>query len=344
MSYKALFTTKIPHHSSHSGYEQLIKYIDADEVLAQLRKNTTQPVKLTIERILRRLSVSRWYQWDGIETEFKTLKLNRVHGDNLIAHFLYGDTAIGLLPYFSRWLSANIVLSIHACPSDLPDVVQYPKSLKNIDHLVLLGSNQKSFFLNNGLSEEQMTVVPHGVDLQYFKPSQQNNPITDNFDVLIVGNWRRNFTFYRKLIAEVSAGYPFHFHIVTADFNHHYFRGLEQVTLYDNIPDQKLLHFYQQANAMLLAVKDAVANNVLLEAMACGLPIVCEKVGALPEYLGADYDCFFEKNDTGEALAILNMLQNQEKSDHIRNYLVDRSLQYNWKNVAEQFHKIYNRL
>lgn len=165
MSFKALFTTKIPHHSTHSGYEQLIKYINADEVFAELRENTTQPVKLTIERILRRLSVSRWYQWDGIVTELKTLKLNQIYGNHLIAHFLYGDTAIGLLPYIKRWISANIVLSIHACPSDLHDVLQYPTALKYIDRFVLLGSNQKSFFLDHGVSDKQITVIPHGVDL-----------------------------------------------------------------------------------------------------------------------------------------------------------------------------------
>ena len=344
MSYKALFTTKIPHHSSHSGYEQLIKYVNADEVLARLRENTSQPLKLTIERILRRLSVSRWYQWDGIETELKTVDLSRRYGSDLIAHFLYGDTAIGLLPYFKKWIKAKIVLSIHACPSDLADVLQYPKALKHIDRLVLLGSNQRSFFLNNGIPEANVTVVPHGIDLDYFKPSAANEPISDQFDILIVGNWRRDFVFYRNLIEHIPDQSPFNFHIVTADFNRHYFEGLANVTLYNKISDARLLHFYQQADAMLLAVKDAVANNVLLEAMACGLPIVCEKTGALPEYLGTDYRLFFEKNSVDEALSKLETVQDSAKQKKISKYLVERSKRYNWHAIADQLNKMYQTL
>ena len=345
--YVALFTTKIPHHSSHSGYEQLMNYVASNEVHARTRTNTQELVKLTTERLARRFAASRWYQWDGIQTEFKTLQLVKRQGNNLIAHFLYGDTAIGLLPYINPWLPGKIVLSIHACPADLPEVLQYPRLLKRVDHFILLGSNQKSFFMEHGVPENNLTVIPHGVDTSYFKPVENTEKLTENFDVLIVGNWRRNFELYQSVIADADEADKLHFHVVTADFNHHYFGESSQLTIHPKLSDLELLRMYQRADAMLLSVQDAVANNVLLESMSCGLPIVTEKNGALPEYLGEQYPLYFETGNAKDAYMKLRDLKSSDFDvrEEIKNYLVDRAqTTYNWQKIAGKMHTFYNSL
>lgn len=101
MTKKIAFTTRILHHSSHSGYEQLIKYINVDEVVEVERVNA-QPFPWNwVERLLRRFTCSKWYAWDGFMFEWRVFREARKL--ETVAFFLYGDTSLGWLPYVKRW-------------------------------------------------------------------------------------------------------------------------------------------------------------------------------------------------------------------------------------------------
>ena len=347
MDHLALFTTRIPHHSSHSGYEQLITYLPGDEVVERMRANTSNPLKKIAERAGRLFSASKWYLWDGIEAERKTLKLARRYGNGLTAHFLYGDTAIGLLPYVWPRNDSRLILSIHATPTDLPEVIQKPRLLQNVDHLILLGENQKPFFEEHGISNDRMSVIPHGVDVDHFVPQKSDKNASEDgpLKVLMVGNWRRNFALYATVVQQLSSNPAFQFEIVTADFNHHHFSDFKQVTLQSGLSDAELLVRYQQSDVMLLGVEDAVANNVLLEAMACGLPVVAERVGALPEYLPDAYPGLFPAHDADRAVELLKRLHADKKLRALwGDQLHQHAQSFRWNRIAKQITDLYQEV
>ncbi len=344
----ALFTTKVPYHSSHSGYEQLIRYIDAQDVVFRVRKNAENFWIKNLERALRQFTASKWYMWDGVEAEWATWRKSRKHGDALISHFLYGDNAIGLLPYFNHKLAGKLILSIHACPSDLGEILQKPKILKRVDALVLLGSNQKDFFLENGIPEKKLHVIPHGVDTEYFVPDDRNQFHTNNrktFEILMVGNWRRNFPFYRRVAERFLNDSRFHFKVISQNHHRFHFENLPNVSFYSNVPDAFLKQAYQESDVLLLGLQDAVANNVLLEAMACGLPVVSEKIGALPEYLSLDKGFYVSPNDDGAAANFIKELQsNKNLWLNKREEMITESKVFKWENVAQQVEILYDKV
>jgi glycosyltransferase involved in cell wall biosynthesis len=61
--------------------------------------------------------------------------------------------------------------------------------------------------------------------------------------------------------------------------------GLPGVEARAEVADDELRELYRRASALLLPLRDAVANNSILEAIACGLPVVTTDVGAVREYL-----------------------------------------------------------
>lgn len=338
----ALFTTKIPHHASRSGYEQLIKYVDADLVHQRLRKNPTNLFQWGVSGLLRKIACSKWYQWDGIVSEYKTLRLAQQYKEPLIAHFLYGDTAIGLLPYIKQWMQTKIVLTIHGCPGDLPEILQYPRMLQSVDQLILLGKNQQSFFIEHGLQENQLSYVPHGVDLEWFKPDRTLKQ-DSSFRILIAGNWRRDFKMYRRICQRLESIIDVKIDVLTKDFNHSYFEGLQNVTLYDRISDEALLRKYQAADLMLLAVQDAAANNVLLEAMATGLPVLSNDRGAIRDYLGDEAGLYYESPD--EAVRMIDQLkQNRNRLDEVSEKVEKRAQHFGWLKIADRMNQIYQTL
>lgn len=341
----ALFTTKVPYHSSHSGYEQLIRYVQSDDVIFRVRKNADSFWKRNLERLFRRFTVSKWYMWDGVEAEWATWKKSRKYGDQLVSHFLYGGNAIGFLPYFRGRIKGKLILSIHACPSDLGEILQKPDLLKRMDALILLGSNQKPFFLSHGIPEEKLHVIPHGVDLDYFgsiENQQYHLSEKKYFNVLMVGNWRRNFPFYRDVAKKLAAQTEIRLRVVSQNHNAFHFDGLENVTFSSGISDNELKHLYQSSDAMLLGVQDAVANNVLLESMACGLPVVLEDVGALSEYISKDAGLFVQPNDS-EAAAdnLIRLYDNQALWNTHRQKTLEEVQEFDWKNIAKQIERVY---
>lgn len=314
MSKTLAFTTKIPHHSSHSGYEQLIKYIDVDEIVEVERVNAQAFPLNWIERLLRRITCSKWYAWDGLMFEWRVFKEARKQPTT--AFFLYGDTSIGWLPYVKKWLSLKLIVALHSCPDDLHEVFQKPHLLKAIDKFIVLGSNQIPFLEKNGISKESIEYIPHGVDVEWFKKGKVES-VSTKFSVLMVGSWRRNFSLYQKVLYHFSDDNTVHFTMISHAHNKSHFQDFsdDELTFLSGISDEELLENYQNHDVMLLGLEDAVANNVLLEALACELPVIVEDVGAIKEYChGLERALVFPKNDHQKAIEIITQLK-------IRNYL-----------------------
>src|SRR4029077_156734 len=80
------------------------------------------------------------------------------------------------------------------------------------------------------------------------------------------------------------------------------FSELPNVEFVSGLTDEGLLHAYQQSSCLLMTVEAATANNAILEALACGLPLVAEDVGGIPEYTGRDSARLCRAGDA-EALA-----------------------------------------
>lgn len=110
----------------------------------------------------------------------------------------------------------------------------------------------------------------------------------------------------------------------------------------DFVPHDELAVFYSAADVYALASFEEVFNLTILEAMACGLPVIATTVGAASDVLTKNFGTLVPPRDTDELSdAILKILCNdkiQEMGSNARNVVLQR---FTWKKVASLLLRIY---
>ncbi len=108
----------------------------------------------------------------------------------------------------------------------------------------------------------------------------------------------------------------------------------EQVRWTGFVGDQELIHYIQRADIMLHASRYEGFGLQIIEAMACGIPVVCSNAGSLPEVAG-DAAILVEPDDTqAYCRAILRLRDDpQERQRHI-NRGIENAKRFSWEKTA----------
>jgi glycosyltransferase involved in cell wall biosynthesis len=203
---------------------------------------------------------------------------------------------------------------------------------------IALGQEQVPI-LKKILGHDRINVIPHGVDTNYFKPNdhvEQNDKI-----VLIVGNWMRDFELARTL-AEIfyTRDKDIKFIVVSLESNRFYFKDLKNVSFFSKINDDELLQLYNKAQILFLPLKGAIANNALLEAMSCNLPILISNIPTLHHFKSIEGIFFFD-NKIDEIVSKISQLIIDNSVIKKKGALREFAQQYSWEQIAELVQKEY---
>jgi glycosyltransferase involved in cell wall biosynthesis len=229
--------------------------------------------------------------------------------------------------------------------------------LRRFDSIILMSRTQERFFLEAGVEPARIHVVPHGVDSEHFRPGAPERkpppmgpmgrmrPIGPIFTVLAAGGYRRNFPLLREVCMHLKNEVAIRFEIVAPPAWRPMFDDLPNVRFRSGLDDAQFLEAYQTCSCLIQTAENSSANNVILEAMACGQPVVAERVGGIPEYV--DPTCAI-LTTPGDADALVGALLELRASPARRDLLAagarKRAEMLDWKNIAEQMRGIYERL
>ena len=122
----------------------------------------------------------------------------------------------------------------------------------------------------------------------------------------------------------------------------------------DNNPDFIFWHkkvsldevesFYKNADSFIFASTCENMPNILIEAMASGLPISCSKYYPMPEFI-EDAAIYFDPTETTSIEnALLLLLTNNELRNLISNKSYILSQNYNWKKCTDQTFNFINTI
>ncbi len=340
---------RINHHAAHSGYDQLAKYVDSLVLNAKRTETIHKIIGMLPQDKRNKLLVPHiggWYKEDLLSQEIHMILgvAFRHPFDRKVYHYLYGEDAFRWGASLPFKLMSRIAVSFHQ-PPDIFDQIILDKSIvKKADAVIVCGSNQVDYFekITGG---KNVYLVPHGIDTDYFAPSI-SAPSSTTFKTISVGWWLRDVDMIKNIAIKArQQNVNVQFNIVTFPEYHDFYKSLPNIKLYTGLTDENLKILYQDSDALLLPLKDSTANNAILEAMACGKPILTTDVGSVRDYVDTSFGYLARNNDADYLLeAIKELMVNPRKKQEMGQEARRKAMEFDWRKVAMQMKNVYEQI
>jgi glycosyltransferase involved in cell wall biosynthesis len=271
-------------------------------------------------------------------------------------HFIYGDDQLDLLLRHRRLLACPLIATFHLPPSRLQE--RFEKTQKHlvsgIDLAVVVARNQLQAF-RNWVGADRVIYVPHGIDTDRFFPGKRL-PRRECVRLVTVGYHMRDWTALGAIIEQCQArNSAVRFDIVSSRHRLGWklpqdeqdrissLANLPNVHLHGCIPEVHLMGLYREADALLLPIHDATANNSALEALACGTPVISTRVGGMPDYVDDTCGWLFEKGEVAGIVRLIGDICNErEIASSRRSAARSKGLLFSWTRVAARMRMVYN--
>jgi len=200
-------------------------------------------------------------------------------------------------------------------------------------------------------SVKNVIVTPNGVDALRFYPNatQNTHELPEKF-ILYVGTLqpRKNLQTLFRVWNEIKDEFETLWLVAAGDAGTVFAKTnlslTERVRLLGYVSENDLPGIYAKATAFVLPALDEGFGLPVLEAMACGVPVVVSDGGALPETVG-NAGLIFEATDSnGLATAIKKCLNDNDLCSALVIKGFERIKQFTWQKTAETVWKALNEI
>jgi glycosyltransferase involved in cell wall biosynthesis len=322
-----------------SQYTSLASYLDNAQLLAVSRLDSKNlPMRLA-NAVLSRAAACNWYRTSSWTLEHQALRAIRPQPRRII-HLLWADRDWGFL---DKKLPTQSLLigTFHQPASVLESSINRPNRLKRFHGIILMCNEQRQFFLDAGVDPRRIAVIHHGVDTEFYHPPVQQ-AAHDRYRVLFVGNYLRDFNCLLRVCQMLVADCSIEVRIISRPHNQSMFEGLPNVTFHSGLSHEDLRREYHNASCLLMTVDDATANNAILEGMACGLPVVSQAIGGIPEYVDDRCALLTERGDIESLVNNVRRVRNDVSlCQNMGVAARKRALDLNWQHVATRTNEFY---
>jgi colanic acid/amylovoran biosynthesis glycosyltransferase len=252
--------------------------------------------------------------------------LKKHHMNHLHVHFGMAAATVGMIT--SRIFPVEFSLTIHG-PDEFYDVYQnhlpqkivYAKFICCISHF----ARSQLMMLSSPSYWDKFEISPLGVDPQVFFQTASNVSQPHIFQILCVGRLvpvKGQFVLLQAVEHLIAQGRKLHVHFVGDGPDRHYLENTVQknnlqpyVTFAGAINQDRILQFYRQADAFVLASFAEGVPVVLMEAMAMQIPCVTTQITGIPELIHPGEGILVAPSDVaGLTQAIAKLIDDPEFS------------------------------
>lgn len=260
--------------------------------------------------------------------------------DLIDAHYYYPDGVAAAL--LARWFKKPFTVTARGTDLNLIPMYSLPRKMMQwaaARASVSIGVCQALVDVLRGwqVPGDRLAVLRNGVDLQRFQPLDQaecrrelglsGSPLLLSVGYLIE---RKGHHIAIKALAELLPQYPEARLVIVGDGDERVaLEGLAgQLQISDRVsfagakPNKELIKWYSAADVLILASSREGWANVLLEAMACGTPVVASNIWGTPEVVqdGRVGELVGEREPAAFASAIETLLARGSDRSEIRAY------------------------
>lgn len=261
-----------------------------------------------------------------------------------MVHFLYGEYDLHYTAFLGRLLNIPVAASFHNPPEELARRLRRPRFLRALSGVVILGRNQESYF-GSVCPDVPRRFIPLGVDAKFFSPGASNGPV-GRPQLLLIGVHLRDWQLTKRVLEELHGKIP-ELRVQTCIPREHTSCLPEGNWLVNKHPvtDLELRELYRSSTLMFYSPKDCVASNAVVEALACGVPIVSPRVGAIGDYVGASQGFLHEPHDTdGMINSTMRLVREHRLRSEMSSAARARGLSLDWNNIRDQYLDYYREL
>jgi teichuronic acid biosynthesis glycosyltransferase TuaC len=275
---------------------------------------------------------------------------------NLIdAHYFYPDGVAAVL--LGRWLGKPVVITARGSDINLFPSFAGPRRLIRwaaceAAAIITVSDALRQALLELDVDAGRVTVLRNGVDTEFFYPeprSQARQAIgiipSDGCLAVSVGNLVP-LKGHDLAIQACTLIPGLHLAIVGSGELEAPLKslarnlGADRVHFVPEVEQERLRSFYSAADLLVLASEREGMPNVVLEALACGTPVVATTVGGVPEVIDSSAAGRLALERTPEALAheIVTLLGEPPRREDVRAH----ALRLSWTETVDGIYKVFS--
>jgi glycosyltransferase involved in cell wall biosynthesis len=257
----------------------------------------------------------------------------------------------------------------------MPEYEKFPHKLyltkstefvaRHADHLVAVSEFTKQSLLqhNWGAQSERITVIPEGVDQEHFYPRgiEEVGRVRKRYS--IHGDYlffvstiqpRKNVIGLLEAYAQARSSFTTNPTLVLAGKPGWKFEEVKEaidrlhlqsaVTYLGRVPDEDLPGLFSGAEVFVYPSFVEGFGLPVLEAMACGTPVLASQSGAIPE-VGADAALYFDpKRVEHMAQQMVRLVQDKSLAQELIKKGYERVRHYTWEKTAQNLILLWEKL
>nr|NJM02130.1 glycosyltransferase family 4 protein [Desulfobacula sp.] len=287
--------------------------------------------------------------------KIRRLILQKGPFDLIDAHFIYPDAFAAM--QISRKFGIPLVVSARGSDinyySQIDAIRPRIKAvLKYADAIIGVSKNLVEKMVSLGAPENRCHHIPNGVDSRQFCPVGNNKEEKPLRNLLAVGNLvpEKGFDLLLKAVSLLKPAYPdIQLKIIGVGPEFSRLSSLcEAYQIKENVRfpgqvDHREIHpWFQGAGIFCLSSLREGNPNVILEALATGIPVAATPVGGVPELIHENRNGVLSHDFSPESLAqaIGSVLERNWSAKEIRKTVLDKT----WESVARDLQTIFKKV
>jgi len=275
--------------------------------------------------------------------------------DLIDAHYFYPDGVAAVL--LGKWFGKP--LTITARGSDLNILPEYrlPKKMiqwagNQANALITVSSNLKKILVTLEIPEKKIKTLRNGVDLELFYPAENRKQLKTKLNIksttlISIGNLVKSKG-HDLVIRALQLCPDTNLLIIGSGKEENSLKRLvsklklsNRVSFIGVLPQAQLRDYYAAADILILASETEGCPNVLLEAMACGTPVIATNIDGITEIIKSnDTGILVEREYTKISAAINQLLLNYPDRKKTRLYAED----FSWRPTTIGQEELFNKI
>lgn len=236
-----------------------------------------------------------------------------------------------------------------------------PRILDKCRRIITVSEFEKQNIINKlGIPEQRMAMIYNGYNSWFHEIEDINetykNYIPQRGYIFFLGNTdpkkntERTLVAYAKYLEQSSVKRP----LLMADLDRDYLNGIisrngiehirEHLFMPGYIPNGDLPYIYNNAFAFLYTSLRESFGIPLLEAMACGVPVVTSNTSSMPEIGGQEAILVNPESSDEIAQKLLQLETDSDFYHRQREVGLERAKLFSWQSTAQHLLELYNEV